>query len=311
MTSSPRPERAWRVRRSCITVPGSSARMLEKAAGFDADEVILDLEDSVAPSAKGTARGNVLKAILDNDWSQKVLALRVNDAQSPWILDDIEAVVAPAVGSIDCLIVPKAENPEELSALSRTLTDIERTKGVDEGRIGLEIQIESPIGLHRIDSLIAASSRVESVVFGPGDFMAAMQLPTLTIGSTHGAATLIIESALVELALGARRNGVQVIDGPYAVIADLEGFRVSAERASQLGFDGKWVLHPSQIEDCNAAFTPGQSLIDRAKDLLSAYEHHRTTDGRGAAMFDGDMIDEASRKLAEMTVRRASQTGLR
>jgi len=292
-----------RVRRSCLTVPGSSPRMLEKAASLAVDEVILDLEDSVAPSAKAEARANIVTAVRLHDWGSKTIAVRLNHISSPWFHDDLD-VVRAAPELWDAVMLPKVFDRAYVESVDTALTETERQAGLSEGRIGLELQIEDPLGLHRVDDLIAASSRVETLVYGPGDFMAAMQLPSLTIGVAAGSAGVVVDAALAQLAFAARRNGIQVIDGPYAVIGDLDGFRTAAAKTAGMGFDGKWVVHPSQVDACNRAFTPDEQTYERAKALLDAYEQSTTGAGAGAATFGGEMIDEASRKMAEMTVQR-------
>lgn len=295
--------RPLRVRRSCLTVPGSSARMLEKAASLRVDEVIFDLEDSVAPSAKPEARSNILTALRQHDWGDKTLVLRVNHASSAWFDEDLE-VVGAAAELWHGVMLPKVSDRSYVESMDRALGEFEQQAGLSRGQIGIELQIEDPLGLHRVDDLIAASPRVEALVYGPGDFMAAMQLPSLTIGVAAGTARVIVDAALAQLAFAARRNGVQVIDGPYAVIGDIDGLEDAASRVAGMGFDGKWVVHPSQIETCNRAFTPDEQMYERAKALLVAYEQSRTADGAGAATFGGEMIDEATRKMAEMTVQR-------
>lgn len=298
--------RPIRVRRTCLTVPGSSARMLEKAAALGVDEVILDLEDSVAPSAKEQARINIVTARRELDWGDKTVVLRINHIGSPWFRDDL-AVVDDAVELWDAVMLPKVSERSYVEAVDSALAGFERRRGVEEGRIGLELQIEDPLGLHRIDDLVAGSARVESLVYGPGDFMAAMQLPSLTIGVADGSARIIVDAALAQLAFAARRNGLQVIDGPYAVIADLDGLHDAAARTAGMGFDGKWVVHPSQIEICNGAFTPDDAMFERAQALLASYEQSQSESGLGAATFGGEMIDEATRKMAEMTVQRRTR----
>ncbi|WP_036276858.1 HpcH/HpaI aldolase/citrate lyase family protein [Microbacterium sp. CH12i] len=292
-----------RVRRSCLTVPGSSIRMLEKSASLPVDEVILDLEDSVAPSAKAEARVNILTALRQHDWGQKTVVVRINHIDSPWFAEDLE-VVGAAAELWDAVMLPKVSKRSYVESVDSALSEFERRVGTPVGQIGMELQIEDPLGLQRVDDLIASSSRVETVVYGPGDFMAAMQLPSLTIGAAAGAAQLVVDAALVQLAFAARRNGIQVIDGPYAVIGDDEGLDRAASRVAGMGFDGKWVVHPSQIETCNRVFTPDEQLYERAKALLDAYDKSQKESGAGAATFGGEMIDEATRKMAEMTVQR-------
>ena len=296
--------RPVRRRRSCLTVPGSNPRMLQKSKSLAADEVILDLEDSVAPSAKEAARENIVAALAEGGWGEKTVAVRVNEIGSPWHTADIADLVTPSITHIDVVMLPKVADATLLAEVDRALSEAEAAASIAQYTVGLEIQIEDPLGLSRLDELIEASPRVETLVFGPGDFMASMQLPSLTIGVADGAAGLVVDSALVQLAFAARRHGIQVIDGPYAVIDDIAGFDRAAQKVAALGFDGKWVLHPAQVERANIAFTPDEALFTRAQTILEAYSASQTEAGRGAAMFDGEMIDEATRKMAESVVAR-------
>ena len=304
--------RPLRPRRSVLAVPGSSPKMLMKAQGLAVDEAFLDLEDAVAPAAKVEARSNILDALRHGDWSGKTVAVRVNDAETPWAFDDVVEIVRGAGELIDCIMLPKVEKLAHIHWLDVLLTQLERHLGLPEGKIGVEVQIEGPSGLSIVDDIAAASPRVETLIFGPGDFMAAMQIPTLVIGDNSYAGYNPIDPVFMTLAVSARKHGLQVIDGPYAVINDSDGFRRAADRAAAFGFDGKWVLHPTQIELANEVFTPAQSAYDKAEKILEAYDFHRSSAGgaRGAAMLDGEMIDVASRKLALVTAEKGRRAGL-
>jgi citrate lyase subunit beta/citryl-CoA lyase len=285
--------------------------MLAKAAGLPADEVFLDLEDAVAPKEKTDAtREQVARAVLDEDWRAATVVVRVNAVSSPWCHRDIELVVGIAGSKLDCVMVPKVEDAAQLHFVDHLLTQVEAEHGIDR-RIGIEAQIESPLGLVNVEAVAAASSRLETLVFGPGDYAASLGVPQLTVG--------LLEPdypgdqwhyPLSRIATTARAFGLQAIDGPYSAIHDLEGFRESARRARLLGFDGKWALHPGQIDPCNEIFTPTQASFDRAERILAAYRSFTELDGVGAAMFEGEMIDEASRKMAEQMSRRGRAAGL-
>ncbi|WP_216892810.1 HpcH/HpaI aldolase/citrate lyase family protein [Nocardia alni] len=304
--------RTFRPRRSCLAVPGSNPKMLVKAQGLAVDEAFLDLEDSVAPSAKVEARANVLAALRDGDWTGKVVAVRVNDAETRWAYDDVIEIVRGAGALIDCIMLPKVEKLAHIHWLDVLLTQLERDLDLPEGGIGIEVQIEGPAGLSIVDDIAASTPRVETLIFGPGDFMAAMQIPTLVIGQNTYAGHNPIDPVFMSLAVTARKYGLQVIDGPYAVIEDIDGFRGAAQHAAAFGFDGKWVLHPTQVDAANEVFSPTQQAYDKAERILEAYDHHRSADGgaRGAAMLDGEMIDEASRKLAQVTAEKGRRSGL-
>ncbi|WP_142261486.1 HpcH/HpaI aldolase/citrate lyase family protein [Thermopolyspora flexuosa] len=302
-----------RSRRSCLAVPGSNPRFLEKAQGLPADEVFLDLEDSVAPLAKEEARRNVVAALREGDWSGKVRVVRINDATTHWAYRDVIEVVERAGDRIDCLMLPKVEDVAHVAWLDTLLTQLERGLGLPVGGIGIEAQIESARGLVNVDAIAAASPRLETLVFGPADFMASINMRTLVVGEqppgyTEGDAYHYV---LMRLLMAARAHGLQAIDGPYLQIRDVDGFRRVARRSAALGYDGKWVLHPGQIEAANEVFSPSQEDYDHAELILDAYEYHTTVRRRGAAMLGDEMIDEASRKMALVIAAKGRAAGLR
>lgn len=301
-----------RSRRSCLAVPGSSPRFLEKAQGLPADEVFLDLEDSVAPAAKEGARKNVVAALRDGDWSGRTRVVRVNDLSTQWTYRDVIEVVEGAGEFLDCLMLPKVEDPAQVVWLDVLLTQIERANGLEVGRIGIEAQIESARGLVNVDAVGGASRRLETLVFGPADLMASINMRTLVVGEqppgyTEGDAYHYI---LMRILMAARTHGLQAVDGPYLAIRDLDGFRRVAGRAAALGFDGKWVLHPTQIETANEVFSPSQEDYDRAELILDAYAYYTTVERRGAVMLGDEMIDEASRKMALVVTAKGRAAGL-
>ncbi|MER7501894.1 CoA ester lyase [Nonomuraea pusilla] len=302
-----------RSRRSILAVPASNPRFLEKAQTLPADEVFLDLEDSVAPLAKEEARGNAVTALREGDWSGRTVAVRVNDLTTQWTYRDVIEVVEGAGDRLDCLIMPKVQDPTEVVWLDTLLTQIEKTMGYEVGRIGIEAQIENARGLVNVDAIAGSSPRLEALVFGPADFMASINMRTLVVGEqppgyTEGDAYHYI---LMRLLMAARSHDLQVIDGPYLQIKDVEGYRRVAARAAALGFDGKWVLHPLQVDAANEVFSPSQEDYDHAELILEAYEHYTTVERRGAAMLGDEMIDEASRKMALVVAAKGRAAGLR
>jgi len=304
-------DRPLRSRRSCLAVPGSSPNMLEKAPGLPADQVFLDLEDSVAPSAKDEARDNVVQALRDGDWGGKTVVVRVNDATTAWTFRDVLAVVEGAGEHLDCLMIPKVQYAGQIEFVDHLVTQIETEKGWEVGRIGFEIQVENAQGLVNARAILAASDRAETFIFGPGDMAAALGMPSLTVGDIQPDYPgdhwhWVLYTVLVH----ARDVGVQAIDGPYAKVRDIDGFREVARRSRVLGFDGKWVLHPAQIEVANEIYGVGQTAFERARDILDAYEYATGDEARGAVMFGDEMIDEASRKMAEANVARGQAEGL-
>jgi citrate lyase subunit beta / citryl-CoA lyase len=301
-----------RLRRSCLAVPGSSAKMLAKAAGLPADQAFLDLEDAVAPSEKNDAtRTQVANALLEQEWSARTLVVRVNSVDTRWCYRDIEVVVGLAGAKLDCVMVPKVEDASHIHFVDHLLTQLEEELGLTRP-IGIEAQIESARGIVNVEEIAASSARLETLIFGPGDYAASLGVPQLTVG--------MIEPdypgdqwhyPLSRIVTTARAFGLQAIDGPFSAIRDLDGFRESARRAKLLGFDGKWALHPDQIDPCNETFTPTQLHYDQAERILATYRRFTDVDGLGAAMFEGEMIDEASRKMAMQVAQRGRAAGLR
>jgi len=293
-------------------VPGSNPRFLEKAQTLAADEVFLDLEDSVAPAVKEEARANVVAALREGDWTGKTVAVRVNDATTPWSYRDVIEVVEAAGDRLHCVMLPKVSDPSHVVWLDTLLGQVERAAGLPVGRIGIEAQIEDATGLVNAERIAAASPRLETLVFGPADFMASIGMRTLVVGEQppgyeEGDAYHYV---LMRILTAARAHGLQAIDGPYLQIRDVEGFRRAARRAAALGFDGKWVLHPSQIEAGNEVFSPSQDDYDHAELILEAYEYYTTVERRGAAMLGDEMIDEASRKMALVVAAKGRAAGL-
>jgi citrate lyase subunit beta / citryl-CoA lyase len=310
MPLTERPVRVARPRRSCLSVPGSSPKMLSKAPGLPADEVFLDLEDSVAPGAKEEARGNVVQALKEGDWTGKTVVVRVNGVDTRWCYRDVIEVVEGAGELVDCLMVPKVEHPGDVTFVSRLLDQIEATLGAGR-RIGLELQIETAAGLTNIDVIAAASDRAETLIFGPADMSASLGLPTVTAGlPMPGYPGDHWHFVLMRILVAARNAGLQAVDGPYLVIKDLDGFREMAVRARALGYDGKWALHPGQIDVLNEVFAPTQDEFDKAEAVLEAYRHATDVQLTGAVMFGTEMIDEASRKMAEQLAMRGRAAGM-
>jgi citrate lyase subunit beta/citryl-CoA lyase len=302
--------RVTRPRRSCLSVPGSSPKMLAKAPGLPADEVFMDLEDSVAPGAKEEARGNVVQAVKEGDWSGKTVVVRVNDVSTKWCYRDVIEIVENAGQFMDCLMVPKVQDASQVAFVDGLLRQIEETIGLDK-RIGLELQIETATGLRNIHEIAHASDRAETLIFGPADMSASLGLPTVTAGlPMPGYPGDHWHHVLMTILIAARDAGLQAIDGPYLVIKDLDGFREMSMRSRALGYDGKWALHPGQIDVLNEVFAPTQVEFDKAEAILEAYEHATDVDLTGAVMFGTEMIDEASRKMAEQLAQRGRAAGM-
>jgi citrate lyase subunit beta / citryl-CoA lyase len=303
--------RAYRPRRSCLAVPGSSPRFIDKAQGLACDEFFLDLEDAVAPAAKAPARHHVIEALNAGDWGGKLRAVRINDASTGWAHRDVIDVVTAAGPNLDVIVLPKVTGPAHITWLDLLLTQVEREAGHQLGRIGIEAQIEDASGLAAVDAIATASPRLEALVFGPADFMASLGMRSLQVGVPPADyAGDAFHYPLMRMLVAARASGLQAIDGPYAKIADLAGLARAAAGVAALGFDGKWAIHPGQIDALNEAFTPSAAEYERAEHILEAYRHHTEHEQRGAASLDGEMIDEATRKLALATVQKGRAAGL-
>jgi citrate lyase subunit beta/citryl-CoA lyase len=276
------------------------------------DEVFLDLEDAVAPAEKEQSRTAVARALRDGGWGSKIRAVRVNDASTRWAYRDVVEVVEHAGQHLDVIVLPKVGAAADLNWLDLLLNQVEQAAGLPVGRIAIEAQIEDARGLAAVDVIAAASPRLEALVFGPADFMASMGMRSLTVGAPPDgyAGGDAFHYAHMRILVAARANGLQAIDGPFAAIRDLDGLRVSAASAAAIGFDGKWVLHPGQVDVVNTAFSPSQADYDRAELIIEAYEYYTTVERRGAAMLDGEMIDEASRKMAQVAAARGRAAGL-
>jgi len=299
-----------RLRRSCLAVPGSSPKMLAKAAVLAADQIFLDLEDAVSPLEKVGARDTVVQALNENDYSGKTRVVRVNGVTTQWCLGDLLAVVGGAGRNLDCVMVPKVEDAGQLHFVDHVLTQLEGEHGI-EHRIGIEAQIENGRGAMNIREIAQATPRLETLIFGPGDYAANMGVGALVIGSIdpdypgdqwHFILSLIVTAA--------RAYGLQAIDGPYTDIKNTDEYRRLCLRAKQVGYDGKWVLHPDQVGIANEVFAPSREEFEGARRLLAAYEHATTVERRGAVMHEGQMIDEASRKIAEAVVARGVAAGM-
>ncbi|MHB8469350.1 MAG: HpcH/HpaI aldolase/citrate lyase family protein [Gaiellaceae bacterium] len=262
-----------RPRRSCLTVPASSERMLAKAAGLPADEIVVDLEDGCPDAEKDAARRRIGAAR-----ALGTLAVRINGVRTAWWRDDLAAVAAARV---DAVVLPKAESIDDLAAVVELLP----------AGVGLAVQIETARGLVECERIAAFGGPLEALVFGPGDFAASLGVPALTIGD--GA----LDYALARVSVAAHAFGLQAIDGPHAALGERDTLRASAERALAHGFDGKWVVHPDQIEPVNSVFTPAAAEIERARKILAAPD--------GASIVDGEMVDAATKRLAAALLARS------
>lgn len=271
----------------------------------------LDLEDSVAPAEKISARAKVVKAIRELSWDDRVLCVRVNAWDTEWTYGDVIEVVSNAGERLDEIMLPKAQQASDVIALDLLLTQVEKSCGLPVGHIGIEAQIETARGLINVEEICAASERLETIIFGPADFAASIEMPVLTAGvAVEEYPGDHFHYVYAKILMAGRANGLQVIDGPYLYVRDLEGLRRFSQRTRVLGYDGKWALTPDQALVLNEVYAPTQEQFDLAWDMLEAYRQATETDHRGAIMFRDEMIDEASRKMAEGFVARGRRAGI-
>jgi malyl-CoA/(S)-citramalyl-CoA lyase len=305
-----------RLNRSELAVPASEPRFFAKATASEADIVLLDLEDAVAPDRKEAARRNAIAALHDIDWRGKTMSLRINGLDTQWMYRDVVDVVEQAGDRLDLLMIPKLGTAADVYALDLLVTQIERAKRLPK-RIGFELQIESALGMANIEAIAAASKRTESLHFGPGDYAASIGARTTEIGGAVPDYAMRSETgemhrgdpwhyALSRIVVAARANGLRPIDGPFADFADADGFRAAARRAAALGIEGKWAIHPTQIALANEVFTPAPEEIARAGRIMAALDEAQRQ-GRGAVTLDGRMIDAASIRQAAALVKKAQQ----
>ena len=291
------------LRRSFFAVPASSEKMIEKAKNFAVDQIFLDLEDAVAPDAKAHAR-ILISSQSKNHFMAPIVSIRINAIETPWFNDDLEMLESGVGAWIDSIVLPKVNTTSDISIFSKHLSDIEKNVGRPNGSIKIDAQIESAKGLVNCEA-IASCERITSLSFGPADFMADIGAPSESVNS-H-------EYALMKILVAARAAGIAALDGPTLEVREISKFEASAQIAAEMGFDGKWVLHPDQIESCHRIFSPSQERFDEAACLLEAYEHFTSAAGgaKGAAIYRGAMIDEASRKMALTVVARGAASGLK
>ncbi|KYH25429.1 malate synthase [Halalkalicoccus paucihalophilus] len=292
------------LRRTQLATPASDEKFMESASNSAADEVFLDLEDSVAPNAKPDAREPLINAAQNHDWSGKVLSYRMNGIDTEWWYDDVIDVVSAAGEHIDDIIIPKVKGASDIHTVENLLAQVEKNAGLEVGAIGLEPQIEDGEGMHNVHEIAHASDRLSSIIFGPGDYSAAMGTPGLDIGQFPDYPGHYWHHALSECNAAAKSAGLPCLDGPYADIEDEQGFRDSCNNASMIGCDGKWAIHPSQIEIANEIFAPDPETAERAQRIVEEYAQ-AMEEGKGAVKVDGQMVDEATNKMAQDIVDKA------
>jgi malyl-CoA/(S)-citramalyl-CoA lyase len=311
-----------RLHRSELCVPGSSLHMLEKAPTAGADYVMLDLEDAVAPADKEQARVNVIAALQEQDWGDTLLSLRINGLDTHWCYRDVVDVVEAAGEHLHTIMIPKVSCAADIHLIATLLTQIEDGRGQDH-RLGIAVLIEIAAGMFNIDEIArACPERMEAMVFGVADYSASIQSHTATIGgSEYGYSVLTDGDAdghrerhwgdqwhypLARIAVACRANGLRPIDGPFGDFNDPEGYQTAARRAAIMGFEGKWAIHPSQVELANEVYTPSDKLQARTRRIIEAMDQ-AAKEGKGAVSLDGRLIDAASLRQAEHLLRKIEQ----
>jgi len=292
-----------RLQRSELAVPGSSPKMFEKALNSNADYIFLDLEDAVSPNDKITARQNVIKALKEINWREKgkTISVRINSLDTHYMYRDVVEIVEEAGDRVDTLLVPKAGTASDVYMVDCLLTQIETNKKLNT-KIGIECLIETALGMSNIKEIAKSSSRLEALHFGVADYAASLRARTVVIGGLnpdypgdqwhHG---------LSKLVMTCRAYGLRAIDGPFGDFNDPDAYIDAAKRGAAIGIEGKWAIHPSQIDLANKVFSPPETEVNKAKRILEELEK-AAKEGKGAAQLDGRMIDAASARMAENIV---------
>jgi citrate lyase beta subunit len=297
-----------RAPRSVLAVPASNLEMAEKALASAADAVFLDLEDAVAPDEKAGARKKIVRALRELDWRNRPTLFRANALDTPYFYRDLVEIVGEAGDRLEIVMIPKVQRPEDLHMVATLLSQIELAIGLQSGKVKVEAQIESAEGLVNVDGIARATERLTALHFGPGDFAASVRMPQTNIGTMDEWDEVYpghrFHYAMQRIVVAARARELRAVDGPVADYRDEEGLRESCLIARSLGFDGKWCIHPAQIEAVNEVFSPTEREIEWAKKVVAAYED-ATAAGTGAISVDGQMIDAASIKMARNTLKLA------
>ena len=303
----PRPQ-PLRPRRCQLSVPGSSENMLAKAAALTVDSIILDLEDAVAPNAKEQARGQVIKALTEHQWQATSISVRINATDTPWCHDDIIQLVSHAGAQISTLVLAKTIQAADVHFVHLLLDQLEQKLGL-QNRIGIEGLIEDVSGLLHIEDIAGASDRLESLIFGMGDYSASQHMRLDAIGSTGDYPPDIWHYPRYKLITTCHAYGLDPIDGPYADFKDLDTLQTEAKNAATLGMFGKWAIHPSQVEHLQRTFAPSPEAVTQARKQQAAFAA-ALANGQGAIAVDGVMVDAASMRLVQNLLDRAELYGL-
>lgn len=297
-----------RLRRSELSTPGSSEKMLAKAADSAADLVFCDLEDSVAPSEKAASRDKIVHALVNHDWKPGTRAVRINDLETKYAYRDVIDVVTGAREALDLIIIPKVKSARDVWWVDVLLTQLEETIGLTK-KIALEVLIEEVEAMINVEEIALASPRLEALIFGPGDYSASQGVRTKAVGGTEAYPGDVWHYARNKIVVAAKAAKIDAIDGPFAAFNDPEGYTTQANYAHTLGFCGKWAIHPSQIALANEEFAPTPDEVAHARKVVKAYDE-ALANGLGAVTVDGQMVDIASVRLLRNTLDQADLIGM-
>ncbi len=301
-------KRPLRLRRAELAVPGSSERMMQKAAQLDVDLVFLDLEDAVAPAEKVATRPNVVQALNELDWGKSVRCVRINDLETHLAYEDIIEVVEGARENLDVIIIPKVKTAFDVQWVALLLDQIETKLGLTK-RIGLEVLIEEVEAMANVEAIAGASPRLEALIYGVGDYSASQGINPDVFKESHSYPGDVWHYGRNKISIAARMHGIDFIDGPYPNFKDPDGYTRECERGMFLGAVGKWAIHPSQVELAQQAFTPDEDVVARARKMNEAYLA-AVEDGKGAAQVDGVMVDAATMRLYNGVLAMAERIGM-
>ena len=300
--------RPMRLRRSQLAVPGSSEKMLGKAAASPADHVFCDLEDAVAPSAKPGARQTIIEALNQLDWGKTVRCVRVNDVTTQWCYQDIISVVEGAAENLDTIMLTKPFTATDVLFVDKLLSQLEKGLGLTK-TIGLEVLIEEVEAMHNVWEIAHCCERLECLIFGMGDYAASQGMVIKDIGAVGGYPGDVFHYPRQQLTIAARAAGIDAVDGPYADFRNPDGYSEECRRAATLGMVGKWAIHPAQIEPALKVFSPTQEEVDNARELIAVYRKAEA-EGIGSVGHKGAMVDAATARFFQNTVDRAELIGM-
>ncbi len=312
-----------RLHRSELAVPGSNPGLFEKAAKSAADIIFLDVEDAVAPDDKEQARKNIIAGLNDIDWGTKTMMIRINGLDTHYMYRDVVDIVE-ASPRLDMILIPKAGVPADVYAVDMLVTQIETAKKRTK-RIGFEVLIETALGMANVEAIAQSSKRLEAMSFGVADYAASTRARTTVIGGVNADYGVLTDkdasgnrsyywadqwhAAQTRMMVACRAYGLRPIDGPFGDFSDPDGFIAAGKRAAVLGYEGKWAIHPSQIELANQVFTPSEAEVTKARRIMTAMDEAAKA-GKGAVSLDGKLIDIASIRMAEALLKKAEALGV-